>query len=91
MRKLPNFLVEGNIKFQKKKNWTGLLSQISNAIVYLADDARAKSYTKVNGKLNAAQERQTKSRTSTTGTGTTSRSMQIYLKANKESENSHGE
>ena len=33
-------------------------------------------YTAVNVKLNAAQERQTQSRTSTTGTNTTSRSIQ---------------
>ncbi len=33
-------------------------------------------YTTVNGKLYAAQERQTKSLTSTTGTNTTSRSIQ---------------
>lgn len=44
--------------------------------LYSADDARAKLCTTVNGKLNAARERQTKSPTSTTGTGTTSRSIQ---------------
>ena len=58
--------------------------------LYLADDARAKLCATVNGKLNAAQERQTKSPTSTTGTGTTSRSMQNYLNANTESESRHG-
>ena len=56
----------------------------------MADDARAKSYTTVNGQLNAARKSQTQSQTSTTGTGTTSRSMQIHLKANTESESSRG-
>jgi hypothetical protein len=48
--------------------------------LYLADDARAKLCTTVNGKLNATRERQTKSPTSTTGTGTTSRSIKTTSK-----------
>jgi hypothetical protein len=48
--------------------------------LYLADDSWAKLCTTVNGKLNAARERQTKSPTSTTGTDTTSRSIKTTSK-----------